>query len=561
MEGQTLHAALDKVAAEQPGVALSFPADGVELSLSRLSLESRQLAGRLRRLGIRNGERVASLCQNEPDFLLLLFAVSRLGACLCPLSMPTGSLEAFSIKARAVLGDAGITTVMLSSQVGRMPEAIREPLAGYRQISLADCWPEARLADEQVLGEEIDGGHEVVLQYTSGSTSLPKGVQLTHDNVLACLRAIVAGMDVTAGDRLAMWLPFFHDMGLFSTLSMALSAVPVTVWQPSYFVRNPARWLRDFADGRHTIGVLPNFGFDYLVQAVPAETAADYDLSRWRIAFNGAEQIAVESVEAFVEHFAPSGFRPGAMFPVYGLAEATLAATFPPVGRCPVFDWVDRSRLSEQGLATPADPRQPGARAVANVGRPVLGMELRIADPATGAVLAERLVGEVQLRGPSVTAGYLAEAAALEQPFSPDGWLRTGDLGYLVDGELHVTGRLKEMILLRGENYYPEDVESAVRSDPGVYRRHCVAFVHAGGGREQMVLLAETGRSAAEHAELADHLRTLVRGAVGLDDLVVVLAKRGAIPRTSSGKLQRLVAKHDFAKADADKEEASHAHA
>ena len=572
MEGQTLHAVLDKVAADHPETALEFRdrAERTELTLAQLSADSRLLAGRLRRLGVGSGDRVASLCMNEPDFLVLLFAVGRLGACLCPLSVPTRSVEAFAAKARAILADGAIRDVVLSTRLAGMEPLLVEPLAGYRRISLAEQWPQARAEGAQESGAEVDPRLDAVLQYTSGSTSHPKGVRLSHDNILACLEAIRAGIDLTPADRHGVWLPLFHDMGLFGTLAGTLTGVPSTVWQPSAFIKDPAGWLREFAEGRHTISALPNFAYDYLVQAVSAAQAPEYDLSVWRVAFNGAEQIAQDSVAAFLERFAPAGFRAGSLFPVYGLAEATLAATFPPPGRRPAFDWVDRFELTRSGRAVPVERTASGARAVASVGRPVLGMDLRIADPESGRLLGERRVGEVQLRGVSVTAGYATAAKAAKasdeaadeaadgatvepavtQPFTADGWLRTGDLGYLYGAELHVTGRLKEMLLLRGENYYPDDVESAVRTDPSVHRRRCVAFVHEhGDGRERMVLCAETDRPAQEHAEIAARLRHRVQAATGLPDLAVVLAPRGSIPRTTSGKLRRLEVRRDYAAA------------
>lgn len=546
MKGPTLHAALDSIAAERPYVAISFPGERTELTLAALRADSRSIAARLHGLGIGTGDRIGTLCSNEPDFLLLLFALSRLGACVCPLPLPVASHSDYAARVRGILNSAGIETVALSPRMSRRRTLIDRALQGYQVISAAELRQEPCLMAE-ACGHEVGGDQEIVLQYTSGSTANPKGVRLTHANVLAGMDAIRVGADLRASDRSAIWLPLFHDMGLFGTLTSTLVGAPTTVWQPSFFVKDPAGWLREIAHGGHSMIPMPNFGYDYLVHAVPEDEAARYDLSRWRVAFNGAEPVAVDSVEAFLARFAPAGFAPTAMLPVYGLAEATLAVTFPPLERGPVFDWVDRAALAGQRVAVPVSRTDPGARGLVSVGCPVLGMSVRIADPASGVPVADRQVGEVQLRGPSVTIGYAGAAAASAPPFSADGWLRTGDLGYLAGGELYISGRIKEMIILRGASYYPDDVESAVRTDPGVYRRRCVAFVHQTVERELMALVAETSRPAYEHDEIAERLRVIIRSATGLDDLLIKLAPPDSIPRTTSGKLQRLASKDRFA--------------
>ncbi len=549
MPNTTLHAALDEVAADHPDVVISFPAEGTDLRTEALSRDSMRIAGRFRDLGIGPGDRVGVLCTNEPDFLLVLFALSRLGACVCPLPLPTTAQDGYIARAQSVLASGRIRDVVVSRRLHKIGPFLDDVLGGARRIMADDL-----LADDgdgpgavAVVGEDVTAEADIILQYTSGSTAHPKGVRLTHANVQTCMQAIRVGIDLPQpGDLTAMWLPLFHDMGLFGTLTSILTAVPVTVWQPTAFVKDPARWLREFVDRGCTISPLPNFGYDYLVRSVPPEEVADYDLSRWRVAFNGAEPIAVDSVEAFLAHFAPAGFDPATMMPVYGLAEATLAVTFPPMGRGPSAQWVDRAKLTEEKVAVPVERDADNARGLLGVGKPVLGMNVRIGDPDTGEVLGERLVGEVQLTGGSVTAGYVDDEGLLEQPFTADGWLRTGDLGYLAGGELFITGRIKEMLILRGANYYPDDVESAVRTDPGVHRRRCVAFVHTEDDRERMVVVAETTVDASGHDEVAARLRAVIRGAIGLDDVRVVLAAPRSIPRTSSGKLQRLAARNLF---------------
>ncbi|MFC4857287.1 AMP-binding protein [Actinophytocola glycyrrhizae] len=546
MRDTTLHAALDKVAADSPEVVVGFPAERIDLRLDTLSRDSARVAARFRDLGVGAGDRVGVLCTNEPDFLLVLFALSRLGACVCPLPLPTRADDGgYVAKAQSVLVDGGVRDVVVSRRLRRYGPFLDEVFQGVRRIPAEELL-DLDAAVDGVDGDGVTADRDIILQYTSGSTANPKGVRLTHRNVQTCMQAIRTGIDLPQpGDRTAIWLPLFHDMGLFGTLTSILTGVSATVWQPAAFVKDPANWLREFADGGYTIAPLPNFGYDYLLRAVEAEEVTSYDLSRWRVAFNGAEPIAVDSVEAFLTHFAPAGFVQEAMMPVYGLAEATLAVTFPPLRRGPRAEWVDRASLSDEGVAVPVARDVPGARGLLSVGMPVLGMEVRVGD-ADGAPVPDRTVGEVQIRGGSVTEGYVDDEGAVTQPFTPDGWLRTGDLGYLADGELFVTGRSKEMIIIRGANFYPDDVESAVRNDPAVHRRRCVAFVDDRGDAERMVLVAETTADAGDHPALAARLRGVIRSATGLDDVHVVPVAPRSIPRTSSGKLQRLATRSLF---------------
>jgi acyl-CoA synthetase (AMP-forming)/AMP-acid ligase II len=378
-----------------------------------------------------------------------------------------------------------------------------------------------------------------IVQFTSGSTARPKGVRLTHRNVVSGLSAISEGIGLGQGDGGGFWLPLFHDMGLFGTLSAVFAGIPAHIWSPLSFVKNPARWLREFAASGATITAMPNFGYDQLLGAVSADEAAEFDLRHWRISFNGAEPISHDSVQAFLERFAPAGFAPETMFGVYGMAEATLAVTFPPLGRAPLFEWVDRAELAATGLAVPVGRDAPGARAIAGVGRPVAGLRLRIADPDTGTDRPDGEVGEILIQGAPVTPGYLSQPVTDD---FVDGWLRTGDLGYRRGDEVFVTGRRKEMIIVRGANVYPQDVEAVAREVPGVFRRRCVA-VAAPDGSESMLVIAESTLAGAEADALRAGLAARIGAELGLAAVTVHLVAPRSIPRTSSGKVQRLAAR------------------
>ncbi len=534
---ETLPGLLAEAAAAFPTAAVGFPQDGARLTLAELAAGSVAVAGGLTRLGAGPGQRVGVLFGTEPDFLPALFGILRSGAAVCPLPLPTTSrdLPAYLDRLTGIVTAAGLTSVVVSGRLGEL----EAPLGAALGVPLRHV---AELAGESGAPgpDRSDPDGTAIVQFTSGSTAAPKGVVLPHRAVAAGLAAINqgGGMD-RERDLGAVWLPLYHDMGLFGTLTALVIGMSVDLWSPAYFVRHPDRWLAAIAKGGHTICPLPNFAYDQLLDSVSAEDMAGLDLSRWRIAFNGAEMVSMESVEAFLAHTAPAGFRPETMFPVYGLAEATLAVTFPPLGRAPRADWVDRERLAATGRAEPVGRDAAGARGVVGLGFPVPGMAVRVADPETGGARPEREVGEVQARGASVTTGYLHGGDGL---FTADGWLRTGDLGYLAAGELHLTGRIKDMMIVRGANHYPEDVESAARGATGVYKRRCVAFVagDSGAGADRMVLVAETSVSGpADRARLAADLRSRVGAATGLADLDVQLLPPRSIPRTSSGKLRR----------------------
>ncbi|WP_018348730.1 AMP-binding protein [Longispora albida] len=528
MFGPTLHETLDHAAAKSPSAAAVFPTASAADTLPELAAASVRMATALLAAGVAPGDRAGILCPNEPAFLRAVFALSRIGAAACPLPLPVAlrDLELYVARLARVIEVAGIRHVVVTDGFTDLIDALGELLPGVTLLRAGQLdGPE----DRRKL-PIVDPSSIAVVQFTSGSTASPKGVLLSQDNVLGGLDAIASGVDMgRPGDAGAVWLPLYHDMGLFGSLSALLSGLPMYIWSPVSFVKNPQNWLRELmATGHDMICPLPNFGYDYLLQAFAKSTLDGLDMSRWRVAFNGSEAIDSASVGAFCDRFAPAGFRASSMFPVYGLAEATLAATFPPLGREPSFDWVDAARLATDGVAEPAAGTR--ARAIANVGPPVKGLELRI-DGTT----ADGVVGEVQLRGRPVTQGYLAA----EQPFTADGWLRTGDLGYTRNGDLHVTGRIKEMIIVRGENFYPEDVEGAVRDLPGIHKRRVVALADG----ETMVLAAETRLSGPDRVRLHTEITELagrVLGLAGSGSLAVHLLPPRSIERTTSGKLQRL---------------------
>ncbi|ODU07560.1 MAG: hypothetical protein ABS81_00125 [Pseudonocardia sp. SCN 72-86] len=530
----TLHAGLDDAVRRVPDRVVRFHSDGEQLTYAELAAASRRSAARLAADGVGPGGVVALLAGNSAEFLVTVFAASRLGAAVAPLPLPMGlrDLAGYAERAARILVASDATHLVLADRLQRLLGSRLELPCGVRLVgSGALTAPGQERPDRPV-----DPASPAVLQFTSGSTSAPKGVVLTHDNVTACAASIMEAIALGPADAHASWLPLFHDMGLFGTLTGIFTGIPVNLWAPAAFVKDPARWLGEFAATRSTISTMPNFAFDALVDAVPDPTGLD--LSAWRVAFNGAELIRASSVRTFAAHFAGAGFRPQVMTPGYGMAEATLVATLPPLGRGPVVEHVDRDVLAATGVAHPREPDGPGVRTIVGLGHAVPTMAVRIAGEAD-APLPDGRVGEIQLRGPAVTGGYLAPAA---QPFTEDGWLATGDLGYLRAGELFFTGRVKEMITVRGTNCYPTDVEAEAAHVPGVRKGRCVAYadLDAPGG-ERIAVVAETALTdVSRRAALTSAIARHVSRSLGITALAVHLVEPGAIPRTTSGKLRRL---------------------
>lgn len=513
----TLPERFDEAAMTAPERPIAFPGEGERLTYAGLADSSRRMAAALAEAGAREGGVIGVLCPNEAAFVRAVLAAGRLGAAACPLPLPMGlrDLAAHVRRLQSIVDTSGMTDLVTVPKL----RPLADRLAGPRIHDAASL-----IGPQPWTGYAATAEHTAVLQFTSGSTAEPKGVVLTHANVLACARSITSAIEITDRDSWGSWLPLFHDMGLFGTITGLLNAIPITVWSPATFVKSPAGWLTEFLAARATICAMPNFGYDHLLAAVPADR--ELDMTHWRVAFNGAESISVDSLRAFLNRFGRAGFRPGTMTPAYGLAEATLVATLPPLDRPPVYEWVDRATLMAEGKAVPVGEACPGARGIVGLGRAVPGMRVRV-----GGGLGDGLVGEIEVDGAAVTGGYLGRA---DGPHTADSWLRTGDLGYLRDGELYFTGRIKEMITVRGENVYPTDVEAIARSVPGVYKGRCVAFADG----ERIVLCAETRQT--DRQRLTAEIVTRCSAELGLGGLEVHLVPPRTIPRTTSGKLQRL---------------------
>jgi fatty-acyl-CoA synthase len=383
------------------------------------------------------------------------------------------------------------------------------------------------------------------VQFTSGSTSSPKGVALTHKSLSANIAAIsgVHGLDAREGDVAVSWLPLFHDMGLVGiALGAIYTARPAVIMTPHAFVKRPAEWLRAMTRYRATISFAPNFAYDLCVRRVKDRDLEGLDLSAWRIAGCGAEPIHAPTLSAFAEKFAPVGFRATSFVPSYGLAEHVVAATFAPLNRVPRVEHVDAADLTDRRVARPSARGQ--TMAVVGCGLPFEGHQIRIIGE-DGREAAERQVGEITLSGPSVMVGYYKDDALTARTIR-DGWLHTGDLGYMADGELFVCGRVKDIIIVNGRKYHPQDLEWAVDQLAGVRRGRVVAFGAAQtGGPDRVVIVAEPNGTIAADV-LTDAIRRRIGDLCGLYVDDVALVPSGTIGRTTSGKVRRAATKSRF---------------
>jgi 1-acyl-sn-glycerol-3-phosphate acyltransferase len=387
-----------------------------------------------------------------------------------------------------------------------------------------------------VRGEDI-----AFIQYTSGSTGNPKGVVLTHDNLLANVRAMQTATQVTARDVFVSWLPLYHDMGLIGAfLGSLYVGMTLVVMSPLAFLARPERWLWAIHRYRGTLSAGPNFAYELAARRVPETALKGLDLSSWRLAFNGAEAVNAETMTRFAERFGLCGLRPQALTPVYGLAEASVGLLFPPLGRGVVVDRIDRNVFTQQHRAQPARAGDPHALQFVACGRPLPGHEVRIVDDA-GNEVGERVEGRLEFRGPSATSGYFRNAAATQRLFD-DGWLDSGDRAYRADNDIFVTGRVKDVVIRGGRNLYPDEIEAAVGSIGGV-RRGCVAVFGVpdeSSGTERLVVLAETqldDKPSREKAQAA--IVDTVVDVLGEPPDEVVLAPPHTVLKTSSGKIRR----------------------
>lgn len=499
------------------------------------------IAGGLQKQRVQLREPVALMLPTSRDYFGAFFGTLLAGAVPVPLYPPIrlSQIEEHVRRHAGILANAGASTLITTPEMRRLAAVLRMHVPSVQKIATADELRALRAERTQVSGS--DESDMALLQYTSGSTGQPKGVVLTHANVLANIRALGAALDVHQDDVFVSWLPLYHDMGLIGAwLGPLYFGFKLVVMSPLAFLARPARWLEAIHRHRATMSTAPNFAYELCLKHVTDAELAGLDLSTWRIAMNGAEAVTPETLLRFQEKFARCGLRRTALTPVYGLAECSVGLTIPPLNRGPLIDRIERESFVQQGIAGPAPADTSNTLAFVSCGRPLAGHEVRVIDDC-GQALGERHEGRLEFRGPSATQRYYRNPAATSQLIH-DGWLNTGDRAYLANGELYVTGRIKDIIIRAGRHIYPDELEAAIGSIPGI-RKGCVAVFGStdrGSGTERVIVLAETReQNAKERERLRQAINAAVVQTIGEPPDDVALAVSHTVLKTSSGKIRR----------------------
>ncbi|HVP30962.1 MAG TPA: AMP-binding protein [Myxococcota bacterium] len=516
--------------------------DGVEheISYGRLFARAAAIAAGLADRRLEAGERVALMLRTEEAFFESFFGVLLAGGIPVPIYPPVrpDQIEEYARRQVGILRNAEARYLVTFPAAARVGALLRARLPGLAEVVTADA---LAIPGASPPGVHAGASDSALIQYTSGSTGEPKGVLLTHANLLANIRAIAAAIELGPDDVGVSWLPLYHDMGLIGTWLTALCfGVPVAILSPLAFLSRPERWLRTLHTHRGSLSPAPNFAYELCVRRIDEREIEGLDLSRWRLALNGSEPVSPDTIERFTRRFASHGFRAEAMCPVYGLAESSVALTVPPIGRGPRVDRIAREQFQARREASPAAADDPNPLRFVACGRPIPGHEVRVVDPA-GRVLPDRIEGRIEFRGPSVTSGYFHRPEATRAVMH-EGWMDSGDLGYFADGELFVTGRRKDMIIKAGRNLYPQEVEEVVGEIPDV-RKGCIAAFGVPdpeAGTERFVVVAETRVAPGpRHEALRAAVLDRVVATLGVPPDVVVVAPPRTVLKTSSGKIRR----------------------
>jgi fatty-acyl-CoA synthase len=521
--------------------------DGTErfCSFSDIHAEASRRGAHLAARGLRKGERLAIVIPDGDEFVLSFLGAIYAGVVPVPMypQLTFKNVESYHDTVSHIANAAGASMLLTTTATKPYVEPVLPRAPSLRGILTVD---ELAPPAPGALNVKVDPEDMAFFQFTSGSTSRPKGVMVTHRNLAANSEAFMIhglGKD-SSFDKGVSWLPLFHDMGLIGfVIGPLFTNIPVVFLPTASFVRAPRIWLDTIHKHRGTITYAPNFAYALVAKRLKDKDVAGLDLSCMRITGCGAEPIQAKTLHDFAARVTSAGFDPKSFIPSYGMAEATLAITFAKHGTGMHADRVEAKSV-QAGAPKPAASTVPDAdvQDIVACGRPFPGHELAIVDEQ-GQRLGERQVGQIITRGPSIGPGYYNEPELTAQSFR-DGWLYTGDLGYIADGELYVCGRLKDIIIIRGRNFYPQDIEWTVSELPGVRRGNVVAFGVDVAGEEQLVVCAEAFQ--ADAAGLTEAIATAVTAQLGLTVYKAEIVPQGALPRTSSGKPQRRKAKQMF---------------
>ncbi len=534
----------------------------VTLTFGELYAAGQRCAAELARQGVAAGARVALMLPSGRAFFVSYAGILLAGAVPVPIYPPfrAGRIEEYAARQSAILNNSEVCVLLTFHRAEAVAKLLKPRVPSLTAVLDA----EQLIAESDKPAAVIPGALPLhltgrrarkssdlaLLQYTSGSTGDPKGVMLTHANLLANMRSIGEAMQLGPDDVGISWLPLYHDMGLIGAwLALLHFGTPLVVMSPLAFLTRPERWLQAFHKHRGTIAAAPNFAYELCVRKIADKEISGIDLSSWRIALNGAEPVNPDTLARFEKRFAPYGFRGSSLLPVYGLAEASLAVTFPPLNRGPLVDRVEREAFTAHGQAVQAQPDDVSAIAFVSCGKPLNRVEVSVVDNA-GSEVADRVEGFLWFRGPSSTSGFFRNPAATETllpqgPAARDGeypWVNSGDRAYRADGEYYVTGRVKDIIIKSGRNLYPHEVEELAARVEGIRKGCIVAFglKDEASGTEKLIVVAEAREgNATRRAAIAAAITDQVSRGLGLPPDRVELLPPGSIPKTSSGKLRR----------------------
>jgi 1-acyl-sn-glycerol-3-phosphate acyltransferase len=500
---------------------------------------ARKIEAGLRSLDLEPGRPVAIMLPSGRAYFESFIGTLMASGVAVPLYPPTRihRIEEHVRRQARIMANAQTSALIAFDEIKKISGLLKSQLPDLRTIvtpsELATQAGHERL--------KTRSGDLALLQYTSGSTGDPKGVMLTHANLLTNIRTMIQASGATPAETFVSWLPLYHDMGLIGAwLGMLCLGARVILMSPVTFVGRPVRWLRAISAWKGTMSAAPNFAYDLSATKLDDADLKDLDLSSWRIAFNGAEPVQPATLERFAARFAPYGFRREALTPVYGLAENSLGVTFSRPGRGPRLDRVNRREFFEKGRASPAALDDTHALTFVGCGSPLATVEVRIVDDG-GHEASDRERGRIEFRGPSTTAGYYRNAAATRRILD-HGWLDSGDVGYIADGELYVTGRTKDLIIRAGRNIHPQELEEAVGRIPGIRSGFVAAFgTHdVSAGTERLVVAAETRAVKSEERErILTSVSDLATELIDSPPDDVVLLPPGSVPKTPSGKVRR----------------------
>lgn len=549
-EAETLLDALDWHVSTHPDrlqVHLYTEAGEEELSYAAIQRGAAAYASRIAAQGLQPGQTVAIMLPTGREYLFSFFGTLMAGGIPVPLYPPARPAQIEDHLRRHV----GILANCRAAMLITIPEAKTVALLLRAQVeSLQQVLMPEDLAggDAGFTPLPANPGDIAFLQYTSGSTGNPKGVVLTHANLVANIRGMGEAVQASVNDVFVSWLPLYHDMGLIGAWFAALYlGFPTVLMSPLAFLSHPSRWLWAIHRHRGTLSGGPNFSYELCLKRIKDADIEGLDLSCWRYAFNGAEPVSPDTLAAFQKRFARHGLPANALQPVYGLAEASVGLAFPAPGRHYRIDRIDRAAFQNQGAARPAAAGESDALEVPCCGPVISTHYLRVVDSA-GVELADRHEGRLQFKGPSATSGYYRNPEQTRKLFAGT-WLETGDLAYLADGELYLSGRAKDIIIRGGRNLYPYELEQAVGALPGV-RKGCVAVFGSPdqrSGTERVIVLAETRETAADTLEaLRRSINERALDLIGLPADDIVLAPPHTVLKTSSGKIRRAASREYY---------------